>query len=129
MGRQAPSQFPHPLYRGVPGTVGRQEQQSQMLGVLAQEGPQQHRVMIVSVVEHHDHATPASSVAQQAFEQASERLRAEHGARVANELAGAQIDRAEASDGLSFSSACEATLTPEGQQKYTKFFCDDPELG
>lgn len=67
-----------------------------MLGVLAQAEPRQHRLMIAGAVEHHHHATPASSVAQHAFEKASKRLCAEHGANVPNELTGAQIDRAEA---------------------------------
>ena len=67
-----------------------------MLGVLAQAEPRQYRLMIVGAVEHHHHATPTSSVAQHAFEKASKRLGAEHGADVPNELTGAQIDHAKA---------------------------------
>lgn len=71
-----------------------------MLGVLAQAGPQQRGVMIAGVVDHHYQATSASSVAPHAFEEASERVRVDHGAHVASELAGAQIERAKASDGF-----------------------------
>lgn len=42
--------------------------------------------MIAGVVEHHDDATPASPAAQQAFNNALERLDVEHRTHVANEL-------------------------------------------
>ena len=66
--------------------------------MLAQEG-RQHGVMIAGIVEHHDHAAPASLVAQQLLEEAPKGLGVEYGADMADELPGAQIDRAEAGHG------------------------------
>ena len=92
----APSRVPDPLDRGELGAVGRHEQQSQVLGMPAQEGSQQHRLMVSGIAEHHDDATPALPVAQQAFEEAPERLGVEHRSTVAIQPPAKQIDRAEA---------------------------------
>ena len=68
--------------------------------MLGQEGLQQHGVMIAGIVEHHDHAAPASLVAQQLLEGAPKDLGVEYGADMADELPGAQIDRTEAGHGV-----------------------------
>ena len=92
----APSRVPDPVDRGALGTVGRHEQQSQVLGMPAQEVPQQHCVMVSGIAEHHDDATVVLPVAQQAFEEAPERLGVEHRSALAIQLPAEQMDRAEA---------------------------------
>lgn len=71
---EAEPAFRPPLDRDELGVVGQPEQQPQVFGVLVQEGFRQHGVIIGRSVEHHDHAAPASPVAQQLFEEALEGL-------------------------------------------------------
>ena len=99
MSDQTPSQFPYPLDRGEPRASGRQEQQLELFGVLPQEGLQQHGMTVAGLVEHHDHAAPASPIAQQLFEEAPENLGVEYGADVVDDLHDAQIDRSKAVQG------------------------------
>ena len=99
MGCQTPSQLPDPFDRGEPGTLGRQEQQPQLRGMLSQEGVQKYSVMIAGIIKHHDHSTLPSPVAQQLSEEAQEGLGVEYGANASDEWPGAQIDRTEAGHG------------------------------
>ena len=57
-------------------------------------------MMVASVVEHDDHATPRGSVTQQLLEKLFECFGIEDLAHAPNELAGTQIDRAETGNGL-----------------------------
>ncbi len=56
--------------------------------------------MIAGVVEHDDHAAPARAVTQQLAEKSLKGLDVEHLAHATDELAGTQVDRAEAGYGL-----------------------------
>jgi len=108
VGGYTPSPFPDPLDRGKLGAGGRQAQQSQVLGVPAQEGLQQRSVIIASIVEPLDHVTSASPVAQQLFEEAQEApegLSVEWRADVADEFSSAQIGCTEAGHGTARRSA------------------------
>jgi hypothetical protein len=57
-------------------------------------------MMVASVVEHDDHATPRGSVTRQLLEKLFERFGIEDLAHAPNELAGTQIDRTETGNGF-----------------------------
>jgi hypothetical protein len=87
--------------------------------MLVQEWSQEHGVMVASVVEHDDHATPRGSMRQQLSEKLLERLGIEDLAHATNELAGAQVDRAEASHGLACGGVQENRILVLGRHPHS----------
>lgn len=100
VGRQPAGELPNPLDGIEFGTVWRQEHERNHLAVRVQPGLEQTGVVVLGVVQHQDKALATGTVFEQAHQEALEGLAVEYRFEGGDQLAGADVGRAEARHGL-----------------------------